>query len=244
MMKLTVLGCGDAFSSKGRFHTAFLMDDGKSKMLVDCGVSTLLRMKQLHIQATEIDTIVLTHFHGDHYGGLPFLMLSNHFEYQRTSPMTIMGPQGVREKVYALQQALYPGTTRILDQLNLHFMEFRDTVWLRHNDVEVYTRKVTHAPTSNPHGIKLRWKDKCFAFSGDTEWNDSLIDLADGTDLFIVECNNLMDDLPGHLSYKTLLQKKALFQAKRIMLTHMGSEVIEAESLELECLEDGMVIEF
>lgn len=243
-MKLTVLGCGDAFGSEGRFNTSFLIEDGSRKILLDCGASTLLRLKQLKIAVDEIDTIILSHFHGDHYGGLPFLMLSNHIEYQRTSDLTIIGPEGVHEKVYHLQEAVYPGTTNVLDSLNLHFMEFNDEVWLRHDDFEIYTRRVTHAPPSNPHGVKLRWAEKCFAFSGDTEWNDSLVDLAEGADLFVVECNNFMNESPGHLSYKTLLEKRLLFKAEKIMLTHMGSEVLQQKSLDFERLEDGQIVNF
>lgn len=243
-MELTVIGCGDAFGSAGRYNTSFLLKRQESRILVDCGASTLFRLKQLELSVTDIDTIVISHFHGDHYGGLPFLMLSNHIEYHRTTPLTIIGPEGIHEKVYQLQEALYPGTTNVLDALDLHFMEFNDEVWLRHDDFEVYTRRVSHAPASNPHGVKLRWKDKCFAFSGDTEWNDSLIDLADGADLLLLECNNLKEDSPGHLGYATIEKKRDLLKANRIMLTHMGTEVIRSTQIGLERLEDGMVVSF
>ena len=243
-MKLTILGCGDAFGSGGRFNTSFLLEQGDQRILVDCGASTLIRLKQLGVSVTSIDTIVITHFHGDHYGGIPFLVLSNHIEYKRATPLTIIGPFGVKRMVYSLQEALYPGTSNILELLDITFVEYQDRQWTDVNDLEVYARTVTHAVPSNPHGVKIRWQDKVFAFSGDTEWNDSLVDLADGADVFVVECNNLNEDSPGHLSYQTILSRQTLFNSKRLLLTHMGTEVISQEKLEIERLSDGQEILF
>jgi len=243
-MKLTILGCGDAFGSGGRFNTCFMLEQDHRRILVDCGASTLIRLKQLGILVTSIDTIVITHFHGDHYGGIPFLVLSNHIEYQRTTPLTIIGPSGVEKMVFALQEALYPGTSKILEALNVTFVEYKDKHWTNTNDLEVYARPVTHAIPSHPHGVKIRWKDKVFSFSGDTEWNDSLIDLADGSDVFVIESNNLKEDSPGHLSYQTILERRALFNTKRMLLTHMGAEVLNQNSLEIERLSDGQEIIF
>lgn len=243
-MKLTVLGCGDAFASDGRFNTSFLLTDQATNVLVDCGASTLVRLKQEGISPLDIDTIVITHFHGDHYGGLPFFIISCFVELGRVEPFTLIGPKGLKDKVYALQEALYPGTTHMIESLQVAFLEFNDLETIKHGDIQVYARAVTHAPPSNPHGVKVSWRDKVFAFSGDTEWNDSLIDLADGSDLFIIECNNLEEDSPGHLSYQTISKRRSEFNTKRLLLTHMGSPVIHAEDVDLERLQDGMTVDF
>ncbi|WP_421879406.1 MBL fold metallo-hydrolase [Marinoscillum sp.] len=243
-MKLTVLGCGDAFASEGRYTTSFLVSDEQTNLLVDCGASTLIRLKQLNISPEAIDVIVITHFHGDHYGGIPFLIISNKVQHDRKRPMKIVGPKGVREKVYQLQEALYPGTSTMLDELPITIEEYGEDFVQIAESIEVRGLSVTHSPPSNPHGVQVKWNDKLFGFSGDTEWDDHLIDLATGTDLFIVECNNLWQDSPGHLSYRTIMDRRDDFLTGRLLLTHMGSEVINEPDLGIERLQDGMVLDF
>lgn len=243
-MNLTVVGCGDAFGSGGRYNTCFLICEGDKKILVDCGASTLLRLKQLNVSPVDIDAIIITHFHGDHYGGIPFLMISNKFEYNRSKPLVIYGPSGISEKLTLLQDALYPGTSHLFQDLDIRIEEYSQEFKPLLDEIEMRGIPVTHAEPSNPHGIQIRTKDKLFGFSGDTEWDDSLVELASETDLFICECNNLKGDSPGHLGYETILDKMDLLKTKRLLLTHMGQEMLLRPNLELERLYDGMELEF
>lgn len=243
-MKLTVLGCGDAFGSNGRYNTSFLVNTGSHSILVDCGASTLIRLKQMNISPEEIDAIVITHFHGDHYGGIPFLVISNKFEYKREKKLAIYGPEGVKDKVYNLQDALYPGTSELLDEMNITVSAYTHEFLEILPDVSVRGLPVTHAAPSNPHGVQVKLGDKLFGFSGDTEWDDNIPELADQTDLFIIECNNLKTDSPGHIGYQTINEKKDLLNTQRLMLTHMGSEMISGYDIDVERLYDGMELEF
>lgn len=243
-MKLTVLGCGDAFGNGGRFNTSFLLTNENEHVLVDCGASTLIRLKQEGISLNDISTIIISHFHGDHYGGLPFLLISSMFESNRTEPLTIIGPPGIEMKVKALLEIVYEGTSEHLANLDLVFEEFPSEDSLDVSGKKIVALPVDHSPPSIPHGIRLEWEGKTFAFSGDTSWTDNLLELSREADLFICECNFLEHQAFGHLSYHELLLKKNLFEAKAIWLSHMGTEVLNDGGGEFNKLEDGLVIEF
>src|SRR5690606_26581749 len=120
-----VLGCGDAFGNGGRNNTSFLLSHHGEHVLMDCGASTLIRLKHEKVKLEDISTVIISHFHGDHYGGLPFLLISFLFEYRRNAPLTIVGPQGIKDRVYSLQEAMYAGTSEKLSELDLTFVEFK-----------------------------------------------------------------------------------------------------------------------
>ncbi|MBV9239955.1 MAG: MBL fold metallo-hydrolase, partial [Xanthobacteraceae bacterium] len=85
-MQITFVGSGDAFGSGGRFNTCFHVATESTRFLIDCGASSLIGMKRLGIDRAAIDLILLTHFHADHFGGVPFFVLDAQFVAKRTRP--------------------------------------------------------------------------------------------------------------------------------------------------------------
>ena len=72
---VTVIGCGDAFSSEGNGATCFFVSAPHCNVLIDCGATALAGLKKNGLSADDVDVVVLTHFHGDHFGGMPFFLL-------------------------------------------------------------------------------------------------------------------------------------------------------------------------
>ncbi len=228
MRRLKILGCGDAFANGGRHTTSFLVHQEGKGFLIDCGSSTLVRLKQEGFTVKNINTIFITHFHGDHYGGLPFLLISMKFEINDGHKLTVIGPEGIKEKTRNLQESMYPGTGVLVDELNIDFIEYNMSLQ-KLEGVSFQSYAVTHSPPSIPHGIKITWGGKSLAFSGDTEWDDNLIELSNSTEIFITECNNLKIDSPGHLSLKTLREKFAKLNTGKVLLSHMGPEILSEQ---------------
>src|SRR5690349_7987837 len=109
-MRLTVVGCGDAFGSGGRANTCFWIESGDITVALDFGATSLVALKRLSLPPSRIDLVVLSHLHGDHFGGLPFLLLDGHFEGRRDKPLTIIGPVGTAERLRAAAEIFFPGS--------------------------------------------------------------------------------------------------------------------------------------
>jgi ribonuclease BN (tRNA processing enzyme) len=105
MAEVVFVGTGDAFGSGGRRNSAILVRDRGKTLLLDCGPTTLGGLKTLGIDPLELDAIALSHFHGDHIAGVPFVLLDYLYEHPRKKPLELLGPPGVAERVAQLTRA-------------------------------------------------------------------------------------------------------------------------------------------
>lgn len=247
-MRVTIAGSGDAFGSGGRFNTCFFLETAKGVLLVDCGASALIAMKASRIDTSRIDAIILSHLHGDHFGGLPFLLLDAQFLAGRERPLLIAGPPGTRKRMEEAQEMFFPRSSRNKWRFGLDVREIelqRETNLLGHS---VSTAEVLHYSGAPSTAVRVSDGERTFAYSGDTQWTDALIPIADGADLFIVECYAYSGDPPGHLTWTVLRPRLNELRAKRIMLTHMNPTMLErldeARAVGVLIAEDGAILEF
>jgi ribonuclease BN (tRNA processing enzyme) len=247
-MRLTIVGSGDAFGSGGRFNTCFLLETAKGTLLVDCGASSLVALKAHGLDPNRIDTIVLSHLHGDHFGALPFLLLDAQFLARRERPLLIAGPPGTRARLDQLLEVFFPRSTTNKWRFSWKVMEIevgRPTDVLGHS---VTTTEVLHYSGAPSTAIALFDGDKRFAYSGDTEWVEALVSVADGADLFVIECFAYSGELPGHITWDVLKPRLKDLRARAIMLTHMNPDMLahldEVRAAGALVAQDGAVIEF
>lgn len=241
---LTVIGCGDAFGTGGRDHTCFHLTDGERNVLLDCGASALPALKRAALDTATIDVVVLTHLHGDHFGGVPFLLLDGVHASKRTRPLTIVGPPGVEARVLSTFDLLFPGAVaRLSSAYPVRFVEYAVDGSIAIDALSVDTRVVAHPSGAPSCAVRLGWHGVAVAYSGDTEWTQALVEIAQGTDLFICECYSYSKRVPFHLSYQLLREKLPLFGVTRVLLTHFGSEMVAHENdCELEVASAGQRI--
>jgi ribonuclease BN (tRNA processing enzyme) len=112
-MRITIVGSGDAFGSGGRFNTCFRVETSGRDLLLDCGASSLPALKAQGIDPNTIDGVMLSHLHGDHFGGVVFLVMDGHFLSRRERPLLIAGPPGTRGRLDAALEAFFPRSTTI-----------------------------------------------------------------------------------------------------------------------------------
>jgi ribonuclease BN (tRNA processing enzyme) len=240
---LRFLGCGDAFAAGGRFHTSFHLEGGEEPLLIDCGASTLIALKRDGIDSASLGWVLLSHLHGDHFGGLPWLILDGQVK-QRTKPLVIAGPLETEARFRQAWEALYPGSPDAERPFEVEVVEMREREPRHVGPAVVTLFGVVHTPAANPHALRIEYGGKVIAFSGDTEWTDTLLEVAEGADLFICECQEYDRQIPGHLDYQTLSAKRAQFGCRRLVINHLGESMLgRVAELDVEAADDGMVVE-
>jgi len=244
-LQLRCIGTGDAFGSGGRLNSCYLLQAGEERLLMDCGCSSLIGLQRCGVDPATIDTIVISHLHGDHFGGIPFLFLEAKFVSRRQRPLTLIGPPGLQTQVDAALEALYPGT--INDELDfpLVYRQLESGRQLTQGCFQIGCCQVKHGRSRDVYALRVDVAGRAVAFTGDTEWTDNLIALSDGTDLVLAECFAYAQPVPSHLDYQTLLQQRDKLNCQRLLLTHLGPEMLEKRAeLKLEFASDGDLIEF
>lgn len=220
--KITFLGCGDAFSSGGRANTAFYLEAGDVNILIDCGSTTLYRMKVHQLDLNKLGYIFISHLHGDHFGGLPYLLLELKRK-ERKQPLYVIGPPEIEKRTWELTEMLYPGSEENFDKKRIVFHEYAEANF---DQISLKVFPVKHTPSTHPHALKMQIGTKVIAYSGDTAWSNNLLKVAKGADLFICECCFFDREVAGHLNYKTLEQHRKKLRCKNMILTHMDEEML------------------
>jgi len=237
---VTFLGSGDAFASGGRFHTCFLVEAPGTKFLIDCGASAPVAMKRHGVDSDAIDAVIVSHLHGDHFGGIPFVVLDAQYVTGRRAPLVVAGPAGVAERVTAATDVLYPGVNEEL-RFAIEFIDLGASVPTRVGDAVVIPEVAAHGGGPVALSLRVECAGKVIAYSGDTGWTNGLARVAAGADLFICESSLYDGELEGHLSYETLARRRSEFDCKQMILTHMGPAVLaRLDELEIESASDGL----
>lgn len=223
-MDVRFIGTGDAFGSGGRAQACILVRAQGTSLLLDCATS-LLALRRSGIEPSDIDAVCVSHFHGDHFGGIPYLILDGQFR-RRTRPLALVGPPGIEERVRASMETTFPGSSRTVQAFGVSYLELGATD-ATIGAFGVRGVPVVHTPGSAAMGLRVRAGDRSVAYSGDTEWSSALVELAADADLFICEAYSFAKAIPFHLSYRTLQEHRRQITARRVILTHVGPDLLE-----------------
>lgn len=235
------LGTGNAYGAAGRLPAAiFLRARGRPRgVLLDAGPGCSAALRREGLASDDLGAVALSHFHGDHFAGLPFLELDA-ANTGRRDPLTVFAPPGARERLRALRRCCYasldplpfpepveellPGETAPLPagcgpgSLTAHAAAHQERAWAL--------------------GYTLRIGGRTVVYSGDSAWTERMAGIAAGADLLLHECSAL-DPLPGHTSLAEIAAAAPGIRARRTLLVHCDEEVLAAKA-PFECAHDGL----
>ncbi len=244
MPELCFVGTGDAFGSGGRRNSAILVRNTSRTLLLDCGPTTLLGLRELGIDPSEIDAIAISHFHGDHAAGLPFLLLDRQFQSKGAGALDILGPPGIEARMQALTRDY--GYDSILEdrRFEVTWSEFTVGREQRIEGFSLLPFPAFHQPDTQPHMLRVGAGARSLFFTGDTGWHSEFPEHVGDVDLLISECVMMEQGFEYHLNHEQLVSERERFRAGRTLLTHLGAEVLaELDRVEFETADDGLSLE-
>jgi ribonuclease BN (tRNA processing enzyme) len=249
-MRLTVVGCGDAFGSGGRLQTCYHVEvpgTPGTRFLIDCGATAIIGLNRLDLDPNSIPTIFISHLHGDHYAGLVWWLVHARHVAKRTVPLTVAGPPGIEARLNAAAEALFPGSMGVKRRYELAFRELRAEQRCEIGPVAVTPFEVSHPSGAPSYALRVEAEGKVLSFTGDSEWVESLVPAGRGADLYIMECYQFEAEPRYHMSWSTISPHLDRIGAKRVLLTHMAEGMLarrgEVADRRVVLAEDGLVVE-
>ena len=229
-LTVTFAGSGDAFGSGGRCQACIhLQPSGGSPVLLDCGATSLTALKRLGLDPGEIAAVFVCHLHGDHFGGLPFLILDGQFSH-RTTPLTVAGPPGTAPRLAEAMECLFPGSSTTSRRFGVTVTELAPE-----SSPEAATAvcgtTVRAWQADHPSGapaliLRLTLAGRTIAYTGDTSWTPAIVDAAAGADLLIAEAYYRDKNVPYHVRFADLDAHRDEITARRVVITHMSGDML------------------
>jgi ribonuclease Z len=193
-LRVTLLGTGYPRPVMERFGPSILVEAGKEKLLFDCGRGATQRLYQLKVPFSEVTALFLTHLHSDHVVGIPDFYLTG-WIFGRSTPLRVWGPAGTAAMMSHLEQAYEFDihVRRDIDEklpaqgVMVAAKDVEPGVVYQNGDLKVTAFLVDHAPLKPAFGYRIDYAGHSVVLSGDTRFNENLIQVAQGTDVLIHE---------------------------------------------------------
>ena len=221
-LDLTFIGTGNAFAPGGLCWNGFLAN---GRYLFEAPPQALMALHRVGVDPNAIEAVALSHHHGDHFLGLPLLLL--HWKHRgREAPVTIVGPPETERLAREIGSAVYPGLFENAFGIEWRELEGGDSATI--GDLTVEAVAVEHDERLSLNlGFHARLDGARFAYTGDTRLCEAVLDLARGADALIAECASRDIPIPIHMNLVDDIPEvhAALSPSANLILTHVTPEV-------------------
>jgi ribonuclease BN (tRNA processing enzyme) len=245
-VRVTFAGSGDAFGSGGRLQACIhVRAEAHPPVLLDCGATSAVALKRQGLDPNEVAAVFVSHRHVDHFGGLPHLILDGQFR-RRTAPLTVAGPPGTGRWLTEAMEVMFPGSSTVDRRFAVDVVELEpDGRPTTIGTATVRAWQVDHGLAGGPFlGLRLEIGGRTIAYTGDTAWTDTLIELAAGADLLIAEAYFWDKPVPYHLRHADLVAHRHQLTSRRTILTHLSEDMLaHADHAAFAAAHDGLVLD-
>jgi ribonuclease BN (tRNA processing enzyme) len=225
--QLHFLGTGTAFHTDGRSSQCLLARPASSPpFLVDLGPTAMAAMMRWQVATDELERLFVTHLHGDHVAGWPFLLLHLEFLDRRTRPFEVYGPRGVRACLEGLMSLCYPDVLEgpgLGFEVRYHEVAVASASGLKVGETSFDVEPMDHHPSSI--GYRFDVDGRIVAVTGDTGWCEGLERLARSSDVLVVECTSVARVPHAHISLEEIREQIDRLGECEVVLIHLSDEV-------------------
>jgi ribonuclease BN (tRNA processing enzyme) len=224
MVQLLSLGTGSAFTTPSRYWSGFLVAD---RYLLDCPPTALPHLKRLGVPPQQVEAVFISHFHGDHFAGYPFLLLEYAYLSPRQSDLQVVVPPGGGPFLESFVEQMFPGLSGDGGDYRRVYVEARPGQAQEVAGVRFWSVPMAHAQGRlQAFGYRLELPGLTLAYSGDAQWSPALLELARGADVLIVDCTYPQQG-PEHMGLEDVQRLRAsLPPSTLLLLTHLGEDSI------------------
>jgi ribonuclease BN (tRNA processing enzyme) len=235
-VELIVVGSGTGVPSLRRGSPCLAVKAAGRLLVLDLGSGSLRALLRLGLNFSAIDVLALTHLHPDHVGDLiPFLFATRYsLGYTRREPFRLLAARGFAQFHHRLNEA-FAGWVEPPAGL----MDLRELAPDAPDEVREEGLVIRSAPTTHSDGslaYRVEAEGRSLVYSGDTDESDSLVDLARGVDLLVLEAANPVK-IPGHLTPQEAGRLAARAGVGRLLLTHFYPPCDEVDVVALAAQE-------
>ncbi|MCS6886493.1 MAG: MBL fold metallo-hydrolase [Acidobacteriota bacterium] len=217
--ELIVLGSGTGLPAADRGAAAYLLLQSNSVTMLDCGPGSSRRLPQVNIPLTDIDRIIISHFHVDHVCDLAAILFGLRITGTTRKPLEIIAPIGLKAHYDGLIKLFGKSIVSRHFELILTEIDVQNPTTLEREPFKLYARQAAHTFPSLSY--RLETCDGCFAYSGDTDYCENLIEICSNADLALLECSTANEDkIAGHLTPQEVASIAASAGVKHLVLSH------------------------
>ena len=219
-LELAFLGSGNAYAPL-RYWGCFLLNN---RYLFDCAPTALAHLKKMGKPPEDVRAVFISHFHADHFFGLPFLLLEFSGGTPRNDDLFIVGPPHIQEKLECITNLGFPHLLKKGLGYELRYVEARDGLSGEVGGARFRAFCVEHTSRLESYGYRVEVDGRTVAYSGDVRTVEVLYGLAEGADVFVVECSCWQEDCGPHLNPQAIRTlRKAIPPSTTFILTHLDA---------------------